>query len=264
MKMETAAGGSVLSLAALAEPINKLRIAVWSDAGPFCPTSADVGARMQTVADALSRAGAKVLDRARPEFDPAHSHQLFFALLVAATAAHSLSDDEFKGLIEKAESQDASAATAVARMRTVRLRDWVRLDEARTQLRWKWRRFFDDVDFLITPIMPVTAFAHDHSPREPRTIRVDGVELNLLGGIGGRCLSAGHGVSCRPVQGGASRRLADYRANLRRSPNHPARAEARANGLRLSATVGGRIGRSHIWMSPRPNTAYRFGWPSRS
>jgi amidase len=176
---EIEAGGSILSLAPLAEPINKLRIAVWSDAGPFCPTSADVGARMQTVADALGRAGAKVLDKARPEFDPAHSHQVFFALLVAAIAARSMSDDEFKKLIARTESQEASATTAVARMQTVRVRDWVRLDEARTQLRWKWRRFFDEVDFLITPIMPVTAFAHDQRPMEHRTIRVDDVELSF-------------------------------------------------------------------------------------
>ena len=60
------------------------------------------------------------------------------------------------------------------RWRTMRLRDWAGYNEQRTQIRWAWNRFFQDYDFLITPIMPTTAFPHDHSPENQRTIMVDG------------------------------------------------------------------------------------------
>lgn len=57
---------------------------------------------------------------------------------------------------------------------TLRTRDWGRFNEACNQLRWAWRRYFDEVDFLITPVMPTTAFPHDHSPEGGRQINIDG------------------------------------------------------------------------------------------
>ena len=44
-------------------------------------------------------------------------------------------------------------------------------------MRWAWRRFFDQVDFLITPVMPVTAFPHNHGPEGERVIDIDGQSL---------------------------------------------------------------------------------------
>ena len=58
----------------------------------------------------------------------------------------------------------------------MRARDWAGLNERRTRLRWAWHEFFQKYDVLITPIMPTTAFPHDHRPEHQRTIVVDGVE----------------------------------------------------------------------------------------
>ncbi len=168
--------GLKLDLPALEGPLSGLKIAIWASADPFCPTSAGVGARIQAVADALGRAGAQVSDKARPDISPEHTHTVFSALLSAAMAAR-LPEDDFRRRIAKADgaaADDMSPAVVQARWQTLRVRDWSTLNEQRNQLRWAWRRFFDDVDFLITPVMPVTAFPHDHGPEGSRVIDVDG------------------------------------------------------------------------------------------
>ena len=60
------------------------------------------------------------------------------------------------------------------RAQTMRHRDWLRLDEARTALRWAWHRFFQRHDVLLMPVMPVTAFPHDQRPFSRRSLEVDG------------------------------------------------------------------------------------------
>jgi amidase len=163
----------------LKTPLSDLRIGVWADAGPFCPSSSGVAGRVQAVADALGRAGARVDDKARPGFAPEHSHAVFSALLLSAMA-NRLPEEDFKRRVAWAESlaaDDVSPRAMETRWQTLRLRDWARYNEARTKLRWAWRRFFDEVDFLITPVMPVTAFPHDHRPEGERTIEIDGASL---------------------------------------------------------------------------------------
>ncbi|HWA61302.1 MAG TPA: amidase [Caulobacteraceae bacterium] len=176
---ELEAPGLALDLPRLEGPLSGLRIGIWASAEPLLPTSAAVGARIQAVADALGRAGARVDDKARPAFDPEHSHHVFSALLTAAMAAR-LPDDVFQhriASVEAAKADDQRASIVQGRWQTMRFRDWVKLNEARQKLRWAWRRFFDDVDFLITPVMPTTAFPHDHGPEGGRQIAIDGQQL---------------------------------------------------------------------------------------
>jgi amidase len=168
--------GLAIDLPRLEEPLSSLRIGIWADLAPFCPTSAAVGARVQAVAEALGAGGARVDETARPDFSAEHSHEVFSALLSTAMAAR-LPDDQFKSRIDKADgaaADDQRPDVVQARWQTLRLRDWAKFNEARNRLRWAWRRFFDEVDFLITPVMPVTAFPHDHGPEGGRTIEVDG------------------------------------------------------------------------------------------
>ena len=39
--------------------------------------------------------------------------------------------------------------------------------------RWAWHAFFERYDLLVTPIMPTSAFPHDHRRFGERTIRID-------------------------------------------------------------------------------------------
>jgi amidase len=171
--------GLAIDLPPLDAPLSALKIAVWASEGPFCPTSAAVGDRIQAVVEALTRAGSEVDEAARPAFSAEHSHTVFSALLSSAMAAR-LPEEEFARRIAKADgaaADDMSPAVVQARWQTLRMRDWAGFNEQRNKLRWAWRRFFDDVDFLITPVMPVTAFPHDHGPEGSRMIDIDGQSL---------------------------------------------------------------------------------------
>ncbi len=171
---EIDAPGLCVSLPALTQGVSGLRIAVW-DSDPLCPTSAAVKARLQAVCAALSRAGAHVDETARPDFSAEHSHEVFSGLLWSAMAAR-LPEDVFAKRLEAAARSGAnqSASGRIALAETMRLHTWARLNEARVKLRWAWRRFFDTADFLITPIMPTTAFRHAHGPEGARRITIDG------------------------------------------------------------------------------------------
>ena len=167
--------GLNLNLPNLEQTSSELRIAVW-DSDPLCPSSKAVAERVNAVATALGKQGASIDPQARPEFSSEHSHQVFSALLASAMAAR-LPDADFARLVaqsEKLDPADDSGNARQIRAQTLRTRDWARLNEARTQIRWAWHRFFQKFDFLITPIMPTTAFPHVHAPFGERSIVVDG------------------------------------------------------------------------------------------
>ena len=53
--------------------------------------------------------------------------------------------------------------------------DWARANEARTKLRWTCHELFRDIDVLLTPVVPVTAFPHQITGNQlSRRIIVDG------------------------------------------------------------------------------------------
>ncbi len=166
--------GLAIDLPRLTGPVSGLRIGLWMS-DPSCPTSRAVGDRIQAVADALGRAGARVDERARPALDPARSHEIYSALLQAAMAAR-LPDEVFSKRLEVAARPDSETDVnaIIARAETMRHRTWGQLHEARTRLRWAWKAYFQEVDFLITPVMPVTAFPHQHGPEGSRTVEIDG------------------------------------------------------------------------------------------
>jgi amidase len=155
-----------------------LRIAVWATDG-LCPASAAVQQRVHAVAATLAGQGAAVDDQARPAFSAEESHAIFSALLAAAMSAHG-PEAAFSRTLADAQAlaaDDDSPRARQLRWQTMRVRDWTALTEARTRLRWAWHRFFQQVDFLLTPIMPTTAFAHDHAPFGQRQVLVDGQPL---------------------------------------------------------------------------------------
>ena len=170
-----AARGWKLDLPVLGEATSALRIAVWRD-DALCPVSAAVRGRVDAVAAALAGQGAQVDDAARPAFSAEHSHRSYMALLHSAMSART-PDAEFAAMVAQADAlapADQGPAAQVLRAQTMRARDWQRLNEARTQIRWAWHRFFERFDFVIAPVMSTTAFAHDHRPFGQRSIDVDG------------------------------------------------------------------------------------------
>jgi len=172
---ELDAAGLAVRLEGLDKPTHALRIAVWAD-DARAPVSAEVSARVRGVGAALAEGGAHVDESARPGFDPDHSHDTYQALLQSALSV-SLTGDAFRRNVAKAAALDPADDSRLAqllRYQTMRHRDWVAADEARTALRWAWHRFFQHYDAILMPVMPTTAFAHDHRPMSQRRIVVDG------------------------------------------------------------------------------------------
>ena len=117
------------------------RIAVWLD-DPTCPVDADVLDVLVHAVDQLRTAGARLDDQARP-----------------------LRLDEASDVFERLFAAAVSPGAA----------DWNHVNEHRHQLRARWATFFEDYDALLTPVAPVAAIHHDHSPDvASRTITVNG------------------------------------------------------------------------------------------
>jgi amidase len=172
---EIEASGLMVDLEPLDEALSDLRIAVWSDQS-ICPVSNAVGTKIAGLSKALANAGATISDTARPDFSVEQSHEVFQALLSSAMSGR-IPDAEFLELVTRAENlaaDDQGPAAQQLRWQTMRAREWNILNEARTKIRWAWHRFFKDFDFVIAPIMPTTAFAHDHRNFGQRTIDIDG------------------------------------------------------------------------------------------
>ena len=172
---EIDAAGLRVALPRLNKPTAALRIAVW-DNDPVCPVSGAVRARLAAVCETLGAAGASVDRHARP-FDDAAAAQVLYDQLLQSAMGGGLGDEAMAAAIQCARGlspDDNGPSARVLRAQVMRQREWSRHHEARTQLRWAWHRFFQRFDFVLAPVMPVTAFAHDHGRFGQRSMTVDG------------------------------------------------------------------------------------------
>lgn len=145
---------------------------------PIAPVEHDVGEQLQRLATFLGKQKAKVSDTARPDIDLDDAHRTFSMLLRAATSA-GLGDEDQADFQDALNTLPADADTPQARMlrgNTMSHRDWLRLDEKRQRMRWKWHEFFKEYDLLLCPVFCTAAFPHDHTPPYERTLVVNGKE----------------------------------------------------------------------------------------
>jgi amidase len=169
------ARGYQLKLPELSAPgLKGLKVAIWSD-DEMCPVDQEVRARVEAVGEACGSAGARVDDRARPDFSSEHSHQTYQNLL-QATMASRMPDESYESLkryVESLDPDDDSYTAGVLRAQVSSFKEWRQHNELRDHLRWKWHEFFNEYDVLITPVMPTAAFPHDHRKFGDRTIQVN-------------------------------------------------------------------------------------------
>jgi amidase len=159
-----------------AKRLDGLRVAVWRSS-PLSAVAEEVLQRFDAATDAVRRAGARIDETARPEFDPEASHRTYMTLLRAATSGR-MSEDFFeaqKAIAASVSRDDRSHRAATARGATLYHRQWLAAHEQRTHLRLAWRDFFREFDVVIAPIAATTAFLHDQNPdRDQRKMRVNG------------------------------------------------------------------------------------------
>ena len=141
-----------------------------------------VAALLQRLADFLAGQKTEISDKARPDFDIHEAHRTFDVLLRSATSAR-MSDDDQAGFRAELAALPADADTKQIRMmrgNTLSHRDWIRLDEKRQRMRWKWHEFFKDYDLLLAPVLCTAAFPHDATPPYERSITIDGRERTFM------------------------------------------------------------------------------------
>ena len=158
------------------ERLSDFRVAVWLDDAAAPPMEAASAALHQGVVDRLVGAGLKIDPRARPEIDPAESHARYCRLLYGEMGAGMPPEvlAGFDAALSALAADDTNTKSQLMRGASGRHRDWLRDDEARQHLRARWAEFFRDWDVLLCPVMPTSAFSHDHTPFMERTLEFDG------------------------------------------------------------------------------------------
>jgi amidase len=156
--------------------LSEYRVALMLD-DPNSEVDGEVQNCLQTLGDFLSKSGAHVSDKARPDIDTGEVQRVYIELLRAATSGRQTAEafarnlDIARGL---APGDDTYFAR-MARANTLYHWNWLATNQKRHGMRLKWAEFFKDYDLLLCPVAPSAAFPHDQQgERHDRTIKVNG------------------------------------------------------------------------------------------
>jgi amidase len=147
------------------------------DGHPLLPPNQEVRASIETLADKLEKAGARVARQSPLLPDFADASRLYMRMLMGFLAAFWPAEqyEAVRAAAAELKPDDTSLAAERLRGMSISHRAWVLDDGARARLRAQWRTLFGEFDAVICPIMPTQAYPHDHSPeQEKRRINIDG------------------------------------------------------------------------------------------
>jgi amidase len=149
------------------------------DEHPLLPTSRDVRAALDRMVEKIGKAGAKVTRSSPLVPDLALQGRTYTRRLLSVFGT-DLPDNVYARLQDVAKSipsTDTSLANERVRGLVTSHRDWMKADRVRAGLAQRWRELFREFDVVLCPIMPTTAFPHDHSDIATRRIKVDGQDV---------------------------------------------------------------------------------------
>jgi amidase len=136
------------------------------DTHPLMPSASNIRKAYQDLGSHLRSLGADVRTASVLLPDLAEGARLYMRLFMSSMAGGP-PETAYRQAETAAAALDAADSSLVAeRLRGTVLshRDWLSTDALRTRHREAWRTLFDDVDVVVCPPAPTTAFAHDHSP----------------------------------------------------------------------------------------------------
>jgi amidase len=177
------AAGYRLALA----PPRKTRLRDFKVAMVYSDPTADVDDEYQgllhQLADFLAKRQVKLSDKARPKIDSELAHRTF-AMLVQAGLSARMSDEQFATVAKGAERLDPNDDSHLARAlraATMSHRDWLRHNEERHKMRWRWHEFFKEYDLLLCPVLATAAPKHElQVPMQERSLVVNGRKIPFL------------------------------------------------------------------------------------
>jgi amidase len=157
--------------------LSEFRVAIWPN-DEMAPVAPEIAERAVRLGETLAKLGATVSDTARPAYDLKHGHVTYLNLLNSIMGA-SVPPDVYAQSEERARATDPndfSDEAVSARASALNHREWLRSNNERERMRHVWRAFFSEWDILICPQSATTAFEHDHSPIQGRTLKVGNEE----------------------------------------------------------------------------------------
>jgi amidase len=132
---------------------------------------------IERLAGFLAKKGARVSDKARPDFNPDEAHKVYLALLRAATSNRQLPHhvELWERLARERPATDMSYEAQAARANVMRHKDWLGWSNRRHQMRLAWAEFFNAWDVLLCPPAATPAFPQNQrGERWERMIEVNG------------------------------------------------------------------------------------------
>jgi len=149
------------------------------DTHPLFPTAAAVRNPLNTLAEALAKAGCKV-SRPTSATPPLAFLTRNYIELLAAEDQDNVTPDIRARIMAEASTlppDDDSLRATYLRGATMSYAAATRAGYIRGGLRARWQALFSDHDVILCPPMPTAAFPHDHSVKPRRRIDVDGQSL---------------------------------------------------------------------------------------
>jgi amidase len=149
------------------------------DEHPLLPTSREVREALDRMVEKIGKTGAKIMRSSPLVPDLALQGRTYTRLLLSVFGT-DLPENVYSRLQDVAKSipsTDISLASERVRGFVISHRDWMKADRARAGLAERWRELFREFDVVLCPIMPTTAFSHDHSDMATRRIVVDGQDV---------------------------------------------------------------------------------------
>ena len=144
---------------------------------PTAETDSTVEHSIRRLAQFLSSKGAKVSERALPDFDLGEAHRVFIQLLRGATSGRQTPELFSKMLAakDKLDPNDQGYYAQMVRANVQPHKDWLIASNRRHQMRLAWAEFFKDWDVLLCPNAATAAFPHSMpGERWERMITVNG------------------------------------------------------------------------------------------
>jgi amidase len=186
-----------------------LRVAVLAT-HPTAETDATVQHAIRRLAQFFARQGAKVSERARPDFDLGEAHRVFIRLLRGATCGRQTPAlfAQMLAARDRLDPNDGSYYAQMVRANTQPHKDWLAASNRRHQMRLAWAEFFRDWDVLLCPNAATAAFAHSlPGERWERMITVNGKPQPATtqmwwAGISGMCFLPGTAAPIGLAPGG--------------------------------------------------------------
>lgn len=148
-----------------AERLEDFRVGYWLN-DPLCPIDSKVRDELEATVEAL-RPHVKLVDIGTPlhleRIVPLYVRLLMGVIgtdMPRALKALTRLLLPYYALAERMGIKIDLIAKNAARGMHLSHADWNRANEGRTRLRWQCRELFEDIDVLLTPVGPVTAFPH--------------------------------------------------------------------------------------------------------